>query len=97
MSLTVTATGSSPNQGIFLNVQVLTAATLAGSPAVLEAGGTYNGNITTTEVGSYVLGVMNDWDAAESQTPVAGCSQLSAYEDSTNSSTYERSPRPRRR
>ena len=87
--LTVTATGTSPNQGIFLQVEVLTNATVAGSPAVLEAGGTYNGSITTTEAGSYVLGVINDWDLPETLTPVSGCSELSSYEDSgTNSSTY---------
>ena len=88
MSLTVTATGTSPNQGIYLFVQVLTDAALAGTPAVLQAGGTFNGNITTTATGSFVLGAVYDWDTPETLTAISGSQILDQLQDATNNSTY---------
>ena len=71
-----TVTGTATNNtfgGGLLQVEVLTGATLAGTPATVTASAAYNGSITTTQTGSYVLGALSNLVASTSFTASAGC------------------------
>ena len=92
---TVTASGSgtSLGNGVFLQVLVLDNAALAGTPAtaVINSGNNsaYSASITTTQAGSLVVGLYNDWNSnTDTLAPVTGCTAIAATPDNTLGTEY---------
>lgn len=65
MAFTVTASVANDTfGGALLQVEVLTNAALAGTPATVQATTAYNASITTTQAGSLVFGALENQDAS---------------------------------
>ena len=86
-----TVTGSTTNNtfgGELLQVEVLTGATLAGTPATATSTTAYNVSISTTQDGCYVIGgICNDSDGG-AFTASAGCTIISQFSNTSTTTSY---------
>jgi hypothetical protein len=86
-----TVTGSTTNNtfgGLYLQVQVLDNAVMAGTPATASSNAAYNVSITTTQAGSFVFGGLNNNAAAASFTASSGCTIIDQYSNTTDGNQY---------
>lgn len=86
-----TVTGSTTNNtfgGLYLQVQVLNNAALAGTPATATSGTAYNCSITTTQANSFVFGALNQNATETTFVASSGCTIISQYDNTADQNQY---------